>query len=320
LIPIVIPKDNFIEGNATFKYTMTSNGNCYVYLTISQDSEPPSASTLTATATSSSRIDLSWTECTDNKGVAGYKIHDSNGTPLRTVNGTSTYFDNLTPNTQYCYTVTAHDAAGNESVHSNQACATTFPEGQDTAPPSVPTGLTADAISESQINLSWGASSDNVGVAGYKIYRNGSYLKAGSSISATDTQLSSQTQYCYTVSSYDEAMNESSQSSQACATTLIDTSPPNPPTGLTLTTGIDGSHNAWIRATWNANVEPDFAFYELKIKVEGGNYVFMNSATNEILLSPVITNTRYYVGVRAVDWWSHKSSYCPDVSIVSALD
>ncbi|MFZ3137532.1 MAG: fibronectin type III domain-containing protein [Thermodesulfovibrionales bacterium] len=89
----------------------------------------------------------------------------------------------------------------------------------DKTPPSIPTGLTANAVSTSQINLSWNASSDNVGVTGYKIYRNGSYLKSINSTSTTDIGLSSSTQYCYTVSAYDVAMNESNQSSQACATT-----------------------------------------------------------------------------------------------------
>lgn len=219
VIPIVIPKDDFIEGNATFKYTMTSNGNCYVYLTILQDSEPPSTSTLTATAVSSSRIDLSWTACTDNKGVAGYKIHNSYGTHLRTVNGTSTYFDNLNPNTQYCYTVTAHDAAGNESAHSNQACATTLSEQQDTTAPSIPT-LTATAASSSRIDLSWTASTDNVGVAGYKIYNgSGAYLASGNGTSNYFTGLTQNTQYCYKVTAYDAANNESGFSNTACATT-----------------------------------------------------------------------------------------------------
>jgi len=220
LIPIVIPKDNFIEGNATFKYTMTSNGNCYVYLTILQDSEPPSTSTLTATAVSTSRIDLSWTACTDNKGVAGYKIHNSNGTHLRTVNGTSTYFDNLNPSTQYCYTVTAHDGAGNESAHSNQACATTLSEQQDTTAPSIPT-LTATAASSSRIDLSWSTSTDNVGVAGYKIYNgSGTYLSSGNGTSTSFTGLNPNTQYCYKITAYDAANNESGYSNTACATTL----------------------------------------------------------------------------------------------------
>lgn len=226
LIPIAIPKDSFIEGNATFKYTLTSNGNCYVYLNIDQDSEPPTASTLTATAVSTSRIDLSWTACTDNKGVSGYKIHSSNGTPLRTVSVTSTYFDNLTPDTQYCYTVTAHDAVGNESVHSNTACATTLSE--DTTALSIPT-LTATATSSSRIDLSWNASAENVGIAGYKIYSDsGSYLASGNGTSHYFASLNPNTQYCYKVTAYDAIGNESGFSNTACATTPEPTPEPDP--------------------------------------------------------------------------------------------
>ncbi|MEW6215298.1 MAG: S8 family serine peptidase, partial [Nitrospirota bacterium] len=89
----------------------------------------------------------------------------------------------------------------------------------DTIPPSVPTGLTATAVSSTQIDLSWTASTDNVGVLGYNIYRNGEFLKSVTSTSASDKDLSPSTTYCYTVSAYDAAGNESGQSSQKCATT-----------------------------------------------------------------------------------------------------
>jgi len=89
----------------------------------------------------------------------------------------------------------------------------------DYSSPSVPTGLTATAGSSSQINLSWTASTDNVGVTGYKIYRNGTYLKSVSTTSTSDTGLNSSTRYCYTVSAFDAAGNVSAQSGQACATT-----------------------------------------------------------------------------------------------------
>lgn len=89
----------------------------------------------------------------------------------------------------------------------------------DTQAPSVPSGLNAAAASSSQINLSWSASTDNVGVAGYKLYRAGSLIAQTSSTSYSNTGLSASTQYCYNVAAYDSAGNTSSQSSQACATT-----------------------------------------------------------------------------------------------------
>jgi hypothetical protein len=75
---------------------------------------------------SSSRIDLSWTASTDNAGVTGYKIYNQNSAYIKSVSETSTYFEGLGANTQYCYRVTAYDAVGNESGYSNQACATTM--------------------------------------------------------------------------------------------------------------------------------------------------------------------------------------------------
>ncbi|EFM09963.1 coagulation factor 5/8 type domain protein [Paenibacillus curdlanolyticus YK9] len=89
----------------------------------------------------------------------------------------------------------------------------------DTTAPSTPSNLTAAAASSSQINLSWGASTDNVGVAGYDIYRNGAVV--GSSVTTTysDTGLAASTAYSYTVKAKDAAGNSSAASNTASATT-----------------------------------------------------------------------------------------------------
>jgi hypothetical protein len=55
----------------------------------------------------------------------------------------------------------------------------------DSTPPSTPTNLTATAISSSQINLSWTASTDNVAVTGYKVFRNGTQIATPSTTSYT---------------------------------------------------------------------------------------------------------------------------------------
>ncbi|MFQ5901423.1 MAG: fibronectin type III domain-containing protein [Thermodesulfobacteriota bacterium] len=82
----------------------------------------------------------------------------------------------------------------------------------DTIDPLRPTGLELSAVSSSQIDLEWNASSDNVGVAGYYIYRDG--VKAGQSQDTTfsDTGLTQATEYSYTVASYDATGNISDQS------------------------------------------------------------------------------------------------------------
>lgn len=97
------------------------------------DSTPPTIPTaLGATAVSSSRIDLSWTGSTDTggSGVSGYRIYrNGGGTPLTTVSGTSYSDLGLAPNTSYSFQVSAVDVAGNESLLSTSAGATTPPSG-----------------------------------------------------------------------------------------------------------------------------------------------------------------------------------------------
>jgi hypothetical protein len=91
----------------------------------------------------------------------------------------------------------------------------------DTETPTVPIGLTATPISSSQIDLTWNASTDNVGVTGYKIYRDSVEIDTSSTTSYSDTGLNSETAYTYTVSAYDAAGNESGQSNFSSATTSI---------------------------------------------------------------------------------------------------
>jgi chitodextrinase len=94
----------------------------------------------------------------------------------------------------------------------------------DTTPPSVPTGLSATAVSSTQINLSWTASTDNVGVTGYDVFRNGTQVGTTATTSYQDTGLTPDTTYSYTVAAYDAAGNVSAQSTAASATTTTSTS------------------------------------------------------------------------------------------------
>lgn len=89
----------------------------------------------------------------------------------------------------------------------------------DTEAPTVPTGLIASAVSSSQINLTWGTSTDNIAVTGYKIYKAGVYLATTAAPPYASTGLSASTLYSYTVSAIDAAGNESAKSAAASATT-----------------------------------------------------------------------------------------------------
>ena len=89
----------------------------------------------------------------------------------------------------------------------------------DTEPPTAPTNLTAALVGTSQIDLAWTASTDNIGVLGYKIYRNGSLLTTNATTSYSNTGLSSGDTFTYQVSAYDSHDNESAKSNSASATT-----------------------------------------------------------------------------------------------------
>ena len=186
---------------------------------------PPTAPhTLTAGALSSTQIALTWRRSQDNVSVAGYQIYrNGSSTPVTTITLTHHTDTGLTPGTNYTYTVRAIDAAGNQSAASNSASARTqgTPPASDTTPPTVPGTPTATAISSTRIDLNWAASTDAVGVSGYRIYRNGSTtpLTTVTSTSHSDTGLTPSTTYSYTVRAFDAAGNVSNASGAGSART-----------------------------------------------------------------------------------------------------
>jgi fibronectin type 3 domain-containing protein len=212
-----------IGSTIRFAVTASNDGGSSTgtssHTSIVVDSAPPAAPTnLAATAIGPNRIDLSWTASTDNVGVAGYTIYRA-GSPIGTVSGTTTTYSDITvsPSTTYTYTVDAFDAAQNHSAQSAPASATT-PAPGDTSPPTVPTGLTATVITPTRVDLSWTASTDNVGVAGYTVYRNGTVLANVGSTSFSDLSATANTTYTYRVDAFDAAGNHSAQSSPATVT------------------------------------------------------------------------------------------------------
>jgi hypothetical protein len=173
---------------------------------------------------SASQINLTWTDNSNNE--SGFTVERallSTGpwtqVATTTANVTSWANSGLSASTLYFYHVMSFNSGGN-SGNSNMASATTS-AAADTTPPTVPTGLIATAVSSSQIDLSWSASTDSggSGLAGYKAYQSGTLVGSTAATSYSRTGLAASTQYCYTVAAYDNAGNVSGQSTQACATT-----------------------------------------------------------------------------------------------------
>jgi len=196
------------------------------------DTTPPTApANLTATATLASSINLTWTASTDNVGVAEYKMERCAGAACtnfaQIAAPTATAFSDtgLTASTSYSYRARAADAAGNNSAYSNIFTTITL-AATDTTPPTSPANLTAVAASTTQINLAWTASTDNVGVVGYKVERcsgaacaNFAQIATATATTYNDTGLTASTSYSYRVRAYDAAGNNSGYSNTATTST-----------------------------------------------------------------------------------------------------
>ena len=182
------------------------------------DTEAPTApASLSSANIGQTSVDLSWTASTDNVGVTGYKIY-KNGTFLTTASGTTKAISGLSASTTYTFYVKAEDAASNLSDASNTVSVTTL-DAPDVSAPTAPASLIASSITQTSLNLSWTASTDNVAVTGYYIYKNGTNVGSVTGTSASITGLTSNTSYSFYVKAFDAASNLSSSSNTINPTT-----------------------------------------------------------------------------------------------------
>jgi hypothetical protein len=233
---------------------------------VAPDTTPPTdPGTPTVTAANSFQVNLSWAKSTDAVSLAGYNVYRAvvtNGvvgtyTKLPPPTGNTSYTvtapgsttpvtfsdGTVNPSTTYSYQIEAVDSAGNVSVHripQNNSAQVTTPALGDTTPPSQPinvrsfttqTGPTLTPTANT-ITVTWDPSTDNTGVATYKLYRKTptdtsfqliatltaptvtftDYATSGYPTSVSYTPLLRNTTYTYQVIAYDAANNPSAAS------------------------------------------------------------------------------------------------------------
>ena len=286
------------------------------------DTQPPTdPSGLTATAAGATQINLSWTASTDNVGVTGYRVERCQGAScvnfvqVATPTGASHADSGLAASTTYRYRVRATDGV-NFSGYSNEASATTAAT-PDTQPPTAPSGLTATAAGATQINLSWTASTDNVGVTGYRVERcqgascvNFVQVATPTGASHADIGLAASTTYRYRVRATD-GVNFSGYSNEASATTAAagDTQPPTAPSGLAAT-AVSSSQ---INLNWTASTDNVGVTGYLVERCQGGgctNFTQIGTPTATSFSSTGLSANRIYrFRVRAVDAAGNLSPY-----------
>jgi len=123
--------------------------------------------------------------------------------------------------------------------------------------PTVPANLAALPVSDTEIDLSWSASTDDLyGISGYRIFRDGNFLATTTALTYADTGLIASTTYAYTVEAFDSILDFSGQSAPVSATTLETPPPPPPPQpGPTGSTGGASSGSTQMRI-YNVTVDP----------------------------------------------------------------
>ncbi|MEV4564374.1 glycosyl hydrolase family 18 protein [Nonomuraea sp. NPDC049419] len=176
--------------------------------------------------------------------------------------------------------------------------------GGDTSAPSVPGNLRSTGVTNTSVTLAWNASTDNVAVTGYEIYRGGTLLATVTGTSHTDTGLSANTSYSYTVRARDAAGNRSGTSNTVTATTSGggggDTSAPSVPGNLR-STGVTGSS---VALAWNASTDNvAVTGYEVH---RGGTLVATVTGTT-YTDTGLNANTSYSYTVRARDAAGNRS-------------
>lgn len=256
------PSSNFFTGSidemAVYYNTMTAAAVQQQYNLAVPDTTAPSVPAGVAANATGQNVTLTWTASTDNVGVTGYDVF--RGTSAGFVAGaaskigsstTASYADTVVTPGTYFYKVEAFDVAGNNSDSSTAASVTVA----DTQTPSVPAGVVATATTGG-VQLSWSASTDNVAVTGYDVYRGtsadfavGDASKVGhvTSPAFTEGGLAAGTYY-YKVVASDAAGNTSAPSS-AAQVAVLDALTPSTPMNVAATVSGDS-----VSVTWTASI------------------------------------------------------------------
>lgn len=186
---------------------------------------------------------------------------------------------------------------------------------EDLLPPSIPNGVISTPISSSEINIVWNASTDDVAVMGYRIFRDGIIIATTSSLLYTDFGLAPSTPYSYTVEAFDGVYHYSGQSAVTTSTTFAESIvPTTTPVSNNITSSsgsrllmindlkVDSStdsatmtftttHPAQVKVFWGTTIN-----YE-QGSISGSFYGFDHS----IKIPSLNPDTKYYFRIEAVN-------------------
>jgi chitinase len=277
---------------------------------------PSTPANLASPSKTSTTVNLTWTASTDNVGVTSYDVY--RGGTILAGNSTSTSItvSGLTANTAYSFTVKAKDAAGNISAASTALSVTTSAVAGDTTAPTSPTNLASPSKTSTTVNLTWTASTDNVGVTSYDVYRGGTNLAGNATgTSFTVSGLTASTAYSFTVKAKDAAGNISAASTALSVTTSAvagDTTAPTAPTNLASPSKTSTTVNlTWTASTDNVGVT-GYNVYR------AGTILAGSPAGTSLTVSGLTASTAYSFTVKAKDAAGNISAASTALSVTTS--
>lgn len=214
-------------------------------------------------------------------------------------------------NGQFTLTAKAYDSANN--ISSDGYKVNVQNGGSDTQAPTVPSGVTAAAEGQ-KVTLKWQASTDNVGVKGYIITRNGARLAdVGAVTTYEDMSVSPSTDYVYLIAAVDAAGNKSAPSAPVNATTpaVPDSEAPSAPAELSAKTV-----SAWqINLSWQPSKDNiGVVAYDIYRKVNNQNEKIGSVTSTSFGVGSLTPNTQYTFYVVARDAAGNMSAPSNDAS------
>ncbi len=246
-------------------------------------------------------VTVGWSASTDDVGVAGYTVR--NGTAdVSTVGSTVTSTQITLPTGTYSLTVVATDGAGNVSAPS--AATSVQVVIADKVKPTTPKSPTAKPNPDGTITASWVASTDNVGVATYRVYRNGVEVTSvpGDVTTTTIVGLAAGSHYIQ-IQAFDAAGNASNRTASVMVTlvTAVDTKNPTTPKNPVATATPEGHVTvSWTASTDNVGVASYTVFRN------GVVVASIPAPATSALLTTLGAGT-HYIQVQAVDAAGHMS-------------
>lgn len=244
--------DSGVRATSSYVYTVTAvwpNGResrpASLAVTVPDTQLPAAPTKLVVKAMTPLSVTLEWLPSTDNIAIRNYRVLRNN-VQIGESSDSGFVDSSISSAGKYSYKIVAVDTSGNLSPASAALVVTT----RDTTGPTIPTGLTAEVVAPTRIALSWEAATDNVGVTGYRILRDGVALGTTTQLAFTDDKAQQGTLYRYQIAALDAAGNASAPSTTVEVTSGDATAPGMPPN---LTAQVNTAQH--VRLQWDAAID-----------------------------------------------------------------